>query len=59
MEHHRCKKMDELPVVVEWQSAIYCPNCAHYSSGECRNPLRTGPDSKCPFDGNSRPTSYS
>ena len=47
----RCKKMDELPVVTEWQNEIYCPNCKHYTTGECKNPARVDENSKCPFDG--------
>lgn len=46
MDHYRCKKLDELPVVVEWQN---------YSLGECCNPSRTSQDSKCPFDGKKLP----
>lgn len=52
---YRCKKMDELPVTTEWQNAIYCPNCAHYSLGKCCNPTRTSEESKCPFDGKELP----
>ena len=36
----RCQKMEELPVVTEWQTKIYCPNCKYYYSGQCCNPER-------------------
>jgi hypothetical protein len=47
--------LDELPVTTEWQNAIYCPNCAHYSLGTCSNPTRTSQDGPCPFDGKELP----
>lgn len=45
----RCPKMDELPVYTEWQSKIYCPNCKHYSTGECNNPQRKTETDPCPM----------
>lgn len=44
-----CPRMDELPVITEWQIKIYCPNCKHYSSGECCNPDRKNNTDPCPI----------
>ena len=52
---HKCKKLDDLPVVSEWQNAVYCPNCAHYSKGQCSNPARISAESACPFDNKELP----
>ena len=41
--------MEELPVVTEWQTKIYCPNCKHYSSGQCCNPERKNNTDPCPL----------
>nr|NIQ13248.1 hypothetical protein [Candidatus Dadabacteria bacterium] len=40
---------DELPVVSEWQMKIYCPNCKHYSIGQCVNPARKSDNDACPL----------
>ena len=45
----RCPKTDELPVVTEWQTKIYCPNCKHYSTGQCSNPDRKNDIDPCPL----------
>jgi hypothetical protein len=45
----RCPKMDELPVFTEWQTKIYCPNCKHYSTGQCSNPARKDDTTPCPL----------
>lgn len=44
-----CPRMEELPVVTEWQTKIYCPNCKYYSSGECCNPDRKNNTDPCPI----------
>ncbi len=41
--------MDELPVVNEWQTKIYCPNCKHYCTGRCNNPNRKSDTDPCPL----------
>jgi len=41
--------MDELPVVTEWQTKIYCPNCKFYSTGQCLNPSRKNDTDACPL----------
>ena len=49
---NRCKKLRELPQVVnEWQQKAWCPDCDHYFSGECGNPIRRESNAACPFDG--------
>lgn len=51
----KCKKLEELPVVNEWQS-VYCPDCKHFHEGECNNPSRiSNNDVLCPFDGKKLP----
>lgn len=45
----RCPKMEELPVITEWQTKIYCPNCKYYFSGECSNPTRKNNTDPCPL----------
>ena len=45
----RCPRMDQLPVINEWQTKIYCPNCKHYASGQCCNPTRKNDNDPCPL----------
>ncbi len=45
----RCPRADEQPVVNEWQLQILCPNCKHYSCGECHNPTRKTETDECPI----------
>jgi hypothetical protein len=51
----RCKKLDELPVVNEWQQKCMCPSCGHYFQGKCENPQRHSEKDPCPFDGKELP----
>lgn len=51
----RCKKLDELAVVGEWQDTVVEPDCKHYDCGRCRNPGRLLPECRCPFDGREMP----
>ena len=53
----RCPRMDAMPVVTEWQTKIYCPNCKHYSTGQCNNPARKNNDDPCPMK-NVEPIEY-
>ena len=46
----RCPKMDELPVINEWQNQILCPNCKFYYNGTCKNPERKKETDPCPFE---------
>jgi hypothetical protein len=50
-----CKKLEELPVVSEWQNPVLCPACGHYCKGKCANPNRTSAADPCPFDGKQLP----
>jgi hypothetical protein len=51
-----CKKLHELPsVLAEWQQTVWCPDCAYYDRGRCRNPTRAAGNAACPFDGNALP----
>jgi hypothetical protein len=45
----RCPRTDEHPVVTEWQLKVLCPNCKHYSCGECNNPQRKEATDPCPI----------
>lgn len=49
-EKLRCKQLERLPVVTEWQGSIHCPSCKHYFKGKCSNPDRTKDSDPCPFD---------
>jgi len=53
----RCPKMDELPIISDWQIKIYCPNCKHYSCGQCSNPARKNDTDPCPM-ANVEPVEY-
>lgn len=46
----RCPRMDELPVVTEWQNRILCPDCKFYHKGTCQNPIREKETDRCPFE---------
>jgi len=53
---NRCRKLHELPPVVnEWQQKAWCPDCDHYVSGECGNPISRESNAACPFDGKVLP----
>lgn len=45
----RCVKMDEQPVVNEWQLKFLCPKCKHYACGQCHNPHRKEETDECPM----------
>lgn len=45
----KCPKLDENPVVTDWQMKIVCPDCKHYCNGQCNNPKRKE-DEPCPLD---------
>src|SRR5262249_17278935 len=52
----RCKKVHEMPsVLTDWQQVTWCPNCDYYDRGTCGNPIRTGSNAACPFDGQALP----
>ena len=53
---NRCNKLHELPpVVADWQQKAWCPDCDHYDSGRCDNPICRGGSAACPFDGKALP----
>lgn len=47
----RCKQLDRMPVVSEWQQEVLCPQCGHHRDGSCGNASRSHLESPCPFDG--------